>query len=45
MPFPFNFFEKAVLIQPSRKSRPDSIHSKKPSPVNSAEKAVPIQPI
>jgi hypothetical protein len=37
--------ERAVPIQLSRKSRPQSTHLKKPSPVNPSEKAVPSQPI
>ncbi len=36
---PFNPVEKAVLIQPSRKSRSHSTQSKKPSPFNPFEKA------
>jgi hypothetical protein len=45
MPFPFNPFEKAVPIQPIRKSRSHSTHLKKPFPFNPFEEAVPIQPI
>jgi hypothetical protein len=44
-PFSFNSFEKAVPIQPSRKSRPHSTHLKKPSSFNPVEKVVPSQPI
>ncbi len=44
-PFPLNPVEKAVLIQPSRESRPHSTHLRKPSAFNPVEKAVPIQPI
>jgi hypothetical protein len=36
--------EKAVPIQPSRKSRPHPTQPKKPFSFNSGKKAVPIQP-
>jgi hypothetical protein len=42
-PFPYNPHEKAVPIQPRRKSRTHSTQSKKPFPFNTGEKAVPIQ--
>jgi hypothetical protein len=41
-PFSFNPVEKAVPIQPSRKSRFHSTQPKKPFPFSPLEKAVPI---
>jgi hypothetical protein len=47
-PFSFNSDEKAVSIQPSRKSRPHPTQPKKQMkklfPFNPDEKVVPIQP-